>query len=97
MSTAAHPIRDLGEFTNPNVVKTVLDAEGFALYFSRATIPWARDAFAASRASPGGPGRDPGDPGDPPPTGKLWFKGGFTLMSDETELGDFILVPKPKV
>jgi 3-deoxy-manno-octulosonate cytidylyltransferase (CMP-KDO synthetase) len=47
MSTAAHPIADFGEFTNPNVVKTVLDAQGLALYFSRAPIPWWRDGFAA--------------------------------------------------
>jgi 3-deoxy-manno-octulosonate cytidylyltransferase (CMP-KDO synthetase) len=47
MGTAAHPIRDIGEFTNPNVVKAVLDARGFALYFSRAPIPWWRDGFAA--------------------------------------------------
>lgn len=47
MSTAAHPITDIAEFTNPNVVKAVLDAEGFALYFSRAPVPWWRDGFAA--------------------------------------------------
>lgn len=47
MSTAAHPIADFSEFTNPNVVKTVLDAQGLALYFSRAPIPWWRDGFAA--------------------------------------------------
>ncbi len=46
MSTACHPIRDEREFFNPNVVKVVLDAEGFARYFSRAPIPYARDAFA---------------------------------------------------
>lgn len=46
MSTAAHPIDSIAEFTNPNVVKTVLDASGLALYFSRATIPWWRDGFA---------------------------------------------------
>jgi 3-deoxy-manno-octulosonate cytidylyltransferase (CMP-KDO synthetase) len=34
---------------NPNVVKVVLDKFGRALYFSRATIPWHRDGFAASR------------------------------------------------
>jgi 3-deoxy-manno-octulosonate cytidylyltransferase (CMP-KDO synthetase) len=49
MSTAAHPIADLDEFTNPNVVKVVLDAQGFALYFSRAPIPWWRDGFAAGK------------------------------------------------
>jgi 3-deoxy-manno-octulosonate cytidylyltransferase (CMP-KDO synthetase) len=53
MSTAAHPIAHFSEFTNPNVVKTVLDAQGLALYFSRAPIPWWRDGFAAgSQALP---------------------------------------------
>jgi 3-deoxy-manno-octulosonate cytidylyltransferase (CMP-KDO synthetase) len=46
MSTAAHEIQDLAEFTNPNVVKVVLDHEKLALYFSRAPIPWWRDGFA---------------------------------------------------
>jgi 3-deoxy-manno-octulosonate cytidylyltransferase (CMP-KDO synthetase) len=46
MSTAAHPINELAEFQNPNVVKTVLDAQGTALYFSRAPMPWWRDANA---------------------------------------------------
>ncbi len=49
IATACHPIDDVAEAFNPNVVKVVLDAKGYALYFSRATIPWARDAFAASR------------------------------------------------
>ena len=43
MSTAAHPIGELAEFLNPNVVKVVLDARQTALYFSRALIPAARD------------------------------------------------------
>ncbi|RYY89504.1 MAG: 3-deoxy-manno-octulosonate cytidylyltransferase [Comamonadaceae bacterium] len=43
MSTAAHAIGTLEEFTNPNVVKVVLQADGLALYFSRAPIPWWRD------------------------------------------------------
>lgn len=51
MATAAHPIRDAAEIFNPNVVKVVLDKTGRALYFSRATIPWHRDAFAQSRQS----------------------------------------------
>lgn len=46
MSTAAHAIDSLDDFLNPNVVKTVLDAQGNALYFSRAPIPWWRDGFA---------------------------------------------------
>lgn len=51
MSTAAHPIDAVDELDNPNVVKVVLDAAGRALYFSRAPIPWWRDA-RASGASP---------------------------------------------
>jgi len=42
MATAAHAITREEDFTNPNVVKTVLDARGFALYFSRAAIPHRR-------------------------------------------------------
>ena len=47
ISTACHPIRDIAEFLDPNAVKVVFDAAGYALYFSRAPIPWPRDAFAA--------------------------------------------------
>lgn len=43
MSTAAHAIGSVEEFTNPNVVKLVMDAQQMALYFSRAPIPWWRD------------------------------------------------------
>jgi 3-deoxy-manno-octulosonate cytidylyltransferase (CMP-KDO synthetase) len=46
MATACHPIRDARELANPNVVKVVLDQDGYALYFSRAPVPWARDGFA---------------------------------------------------
>ena len=44
MSTAAHPIKSLDEFVNPNVVKVVLDAQDTALYFSRSPIPCGRDS-----------------------------------------------------
>jgi 3-deoxy-manno-octulosonate cytidylyltransferase (CMP-KDO synthetase) len=47
MSTAAHPITELAEFQNSNVVKVVLDARALALYFSRAPIPYPRDAANA--------------------------------------------------
>jgi len=47
IATAAHPISDPADLFNPNVVKAVLDARGVALYFSRAPIPWSRDAYAA--------------------------------------------------
>ncbi len=43
MSTAAHPVASLADFQSPNVVKVVTDAQGLALYFSRACIPWWRD------------------------------------------------------
>jgi 3-deoxy-manno-octulosonate cytidylyltransferase (CMP-KDO synthetase) len=43
MSTAAHAIDSAEDLANPNIVKTVLDARGNALYFSRAPIPWWRD------------------------------------------------------
>jgi len=46
LATAAHPIEQVHEFADPNVVKVVLDASGLALYFSRAPIAWWRDGFA---------------------------------------------------
>jgi 3-deoxy-manno-octulosonate cytidylyltransferase (CMP-KDO synthetase) len=51
MSTAAHPIATIADFTNPNVVKVVLQADGLALYFSRAPIPWWRDGFTQGIAA----------------------------------------------
>ncbi|MFL6648237.1 MAG: 3-deoxy-manno-octulosonate cytidylyltransferase [Sulfurifustaceae bacterium] len=42
MATACHPIADVETLTNPNAVKVVRDADGYALYFSRAPIPWPR-------------------------------------------------------
>ena len=46
IATAACRIHDALDMANPNVVKVVLDNDGLALYFSRAPIPWARDAFS---------------------------------------------------
>jgi 3-deoxy-manno-octulosonate cytidylyltransferase (CMP-KDO synthetase) len=43
VSTACHAIHDQAALTNPNVVKVVLDAEGYALYFSRSQIPYPRE------------------------------------------------------
>lgn len=43
MGTAAHPLDDARAFYDPNVVKVVVDAAGFAMYFSRAPIAWWRD------------------------------------------------------
>ncbi len=44
MGTVAHPLSNADEFVNPNVVKVVLDRRGTALFFSRAPIPFPRDA-----------------------------------------------------
>ena len=55
IATAAHPLAAAREMRDPNVVKVVLDRRGYALYFSRAPIPYARDAFARGlRALPKG-------------------------------------------
>ncbi len=55
IATAAHAIHDPAEVFNPNVVKVVCDAAGRALYFSRAPIPWARDAWGGgARELPAG-------------------------------------------
>ncbi|MDZ7278884.1 3-deoxy-manno-octulosonate cytidylyltransferase [Pantoea eucrina] len=50
MATLAVPIVDAEEAFNPNAVKVVRDREGYALYFSRATIPWDRERFSQSQA-----------------------------------------------
>lgn len=52
MATLAHPIHDHADFVNPNVVKVIADEAGYALYFSRAPIPWPRDAFASQQPMP---------------------------------------------
>jgi 3-deoxy-manno-octulosonate cytidylyltransferase (CMP-KDO synthetase) len=49
IATAVHPIERADVFFDPNVVKVVLDCDGYASYFSRAPIPYARDAFAIGR------------------------------------------------
>jgi 3-deoxy-manno-octulosonate cytidylyltransferase (CMP-KDO synthetase) len=48
MSTAATPITNEDEYGNPNVVKVVVNTAGQALYFSRRTIPYLRDAASSS-------------------------------------------------
>lgn len=55
IATAAHPLTAEPSLFNPNVVKLVCDANGYALYFSRAPIPWARDSWQNSpRSIPAG-------------------------------------------
>ena len=45
MATCAHPLETLADWLNPNVVKVLTNDQGHALYFSRAPIPFARDAL----------------------------------------------------
>lgn len=57
VATLCSPIHSSAEVFDPHCVKVVRDAQGFALYFSRAPIPWHRDAFAQStEALPEGDG-----------------------------------------
>ena len=52
MATACHAIAGREDFLNPNVVKVVTDREGFALYFSRAPIPWPREVMSGKSGVP---------------------------------------------
>lgn len=56
MATLATPVEDAAMLFDPNAVKVVRAASGDALYFSRAPVPWPRDAFATDRSTlpPGG-------------------------------------------
>ncbi len=51
LATLCEPLADVDEFLDPNIVKVVCGEHGCALYFSRAPIPWPRDAFAQARTS----------------------------------------------
>ncbi|KQN67894.1 MULTISPECIES: 3-deoxy-manno-octulosonate cytidylyltransferase [Rahnella] len=53
MSTLAVPIETAEEAFNPNAVKVVRNAKGYAMYFSRAAIPWERERFAVSKETIG--------------------------------------------
>ena len=61
IATASHPIHDEASMRNPNIVKAVTDKNGNALYFSRAPIPYPRDAFNVS-SLPAGQGGSPSSP-----------------------------------
>ena len=84
IATACHPIHDETAMRNPNLVKTVLDKQGNALYFSRATIPYPRDAFNFS-SSPSVPNLPPEREGAialPPTGGKLEGGNSSSLRGD---------------
>lgn len=51
IATLCHPLHSAEDWLNPNVVKLVMDRRGYALYFSRAPLPWKRDPVSA--AEPG--------------------------------------------
>lgn len=53
IATACHAINDIADMRNPNIVKTVLDKNNNALYFSRAPIPYPRDTYATEELLPG--------------------------------------------
>lgn len=51
IATLAEPLADAAQLFNPNIVKLVRDVRGFAMYFSRAPMPWARDLFAKDKSA----------------------------------------------
>jgi 3-deoxy-manno-octulosonate cytidylyltransferase (CMP-KDO synthetase) len=52
IATLCHPLHDRSEWLNPNVVKLVMDMAGYAMYFSRAPIPWKRQGQQAESPLP---------------------------------------------
>lgn len=60
IATLCEPINSGDDLFNPNIVKTVFDVHGRALYFSRAPMPWHREGFAS------------GDRTGPLPAGEWW-------------------------
>jgi len=57
IATLCEPIQDTTSLFDPNVVKVVRDQAGFALYFSRAPIPWVRDTFQSQPKLQGSAGQ----------------------------------------
>ena len=53
ITTLAYPLKASENETDPHIVKVVLDREGYALYFSRAPIPWHRDPLETGSGLPG--------------------------------------------
>jgi 3-deoxy-manno-octulosonate cytidylyltransferase (CMP-KDO synthetase) len=54
IATLCHPLHSREEWLNPNVVKLVVDNAGYALYFSRAPIPWKREGTTVTSPLPAG-------------------------------------------
>ena len=66
MASLMTPLARSDAFANPNVVKVVVDRDGFALYFSRAPIPYLREDLAGSRLKAEGSRQAPWPPGQSP-------------------------------
>lgn len=49
IATLSEPLSSVDDLFDPNIVKVVVNQHNFALYFSRAAIPWARDSFAQTK------------------------------------------------
>ena len=102
MATLCTPIRDAAEARDPNTVKVVCDRRGFALYFSRAPIPYSRDR-GGGVPSPeslvlGGRAAGVSDqgPGAPDPEPAVWRKHiGLYAYRREVLLGLAALAPTP--
>jgi 3-deoxy-manno-octulosonate cytidylyltransferase (CMP-KDO synthetase) len=54
VATLCTPFHNNDDVHNPNIVKVIRDRQGYAMYFSRASIPWERDAFAKNNNKPSG-------------------------------------------
>jgi 3-deoxy-manno-octulosonate cytidylyltransferase (CMP-KDO synthetase) len=52
IATLCEPVTTAADLFNPNIVKVIVDRHGYALYFSRAPIPWNRDEFAVGQPAP---------------------------------------------
>jgi 3-deoxy-manno-octulosonate cytidylyltransferase (CMP-KDO synthetase) len=87
IATLASPITDSGQKTDPNVVKVVLDRAGYAMYFSRAPIPWQRDSVTGEH-----PGNERGDALHH--IGMYAYRAGFLLRFRQLEPSPLEVVEK---
>jgi len=89
VATLCERIGDLGRVFDPNVVKVVGGHDGFARYFSRAPIPYARDAFPGARS--GGP------PHGPVPEPDGWFRHIGIYAYRVAALRQFVSLPQGRL
>lgn len=77
VATLAEPVSDADSLFNPNVVKVVTSAQGHALYFSRAPIPWQREGWEKPEECEGKGGRTRWKRDDPKATAEALKSGGW--------------------